>query len=151
MVFRYSDNRLDMTRILLGGAERHGCGQSVAKTSEGGPPASQVRSRAGRPGAAACAELRSALARRRVVADRTQLADRTGEVGDSRVPADKRTARAHNQVVADRSREVGHSRAAPHKRAAVAHNPAVAEPPPAGGRKPAATPAHTAGAPQPRG
>jgi hypothetical protein len=87
----------------------------------------RVRSHARGPGAAACAELRSAVAHRRSVADRTHLVDDTGEMGDSRVPAHKRTAGVHSRAVGDRSFEVGRSQVATHKRGAVAHNRAVAD------------------------
>src|SRR5258708_28567776 len=85
-----------------------------------------VRSHAPGPGGAACAELRSAVAHRLAVADRTHLVDDTGEVGDSRVPAHKRTAEVRSRAAVDCSFEVGRSRVAAHKRAAVGPNPAAA-------------------------
>ena len=104
-------------------------GQTVAKTSDSRPASIPVRSHARRPGAAAYAELRSAAAHRRAVADRTQRVDGIGEVGDSRVPVHRRTVGAHSRVVVDRSWEVDRSRVATatHKRAAAAHNPAMAD------------------------
>ena len=104
----------------------------------------RVRSHAPGPGAAACAELRSAVAHRLAVADRTHLVDDTGEVGDSRVPAHKRTAEVRSRAAVDCSFEVGRSRVATHKRAAVAHNRAVADHTRAARRSHAATHKHTA-------
>src|SRR5258708_6019621 len=86
----------------------------------------RVRSHAPGPGAAACAELRSAVAHRLAVADRTHLVDDTGEVGDSRVPAHKRTAEVRSRAAVDCSFEVGRSRGATHKRAAGGPIPAGA-------------------------
>jgi hypothetical protein len=79
------------------------------------------------------------------VADRTQLADGTGEVGDSRVPSHKRTAEPHNRVVG-RSLGEGRSRVAAHKRAAVARNWVAVDHTRAVGRRRAAAHKHTAAA-----
>jgi hypothetical protein len=128
------------------------------------PPASRVRSHGRRPGAAACAELHATAAHRRAVADRIQLADGTGEVGDSRVPAHRRTAEPHNRVVGrnlgegrsrvavarnraavDHTRAVGRNRAAAHKHTVAACNwAAVADHIRAVARSRVATHSHTA-------
>src|SRR6267143_345195 len=112
-------------------------GQTVAKTSDSRPASIPVRSHARRPGAAAYAELRSAAAHRRAVADRTQRVDGIGEVAHSRVVVDR-------SWEADRSREVGRSRVATRKRAAVAHNRAAADHTRAAGRSRVETHKHMA-------
>src|SRR6267378_2518051 len=103
-------------------------GQTVAKTSDSRPASIPVRSHARRPGAAAYAELRSAAAHRRAVADRTQRVDGIGEVGDSREAARKRAAVAHNRAAADHTRAAGRSRVETHKHMATAHNRVAVQP-----------------------
>src|SRR5258708_33063538 len=80
----------------------------------------RVRSHAPGPGAAACAELRSAVAHRLAVAGRTHLVDDTGEVGDSRGPAHKRTAEVRTRRGVDCSSGGGRSRVGALKRGAGA-------------------------------
>jgi hypothetical protein len=66
-----------------------------------------ARSRGGHPDAAACPELRAAVARKCAEAGRTQVTADTAAVSHSRVAAHKRTAVAHNRAVAARSWESG--------------------------------------------
>src|SRR6266849_1058902 len=85
----------------------HGRGRSRVNLRTAGRPPSAARgaarSRGGHTGAAACPELRAAVAHKCAEADRTQVADGTGAVGRSRVATHKRTGVARNRVVADRT------------------------------------------------